>query len=168
MKKIFTLVIAAMLTVAFAHAQTGWVTHQGDNRISVKFPSAPVEQIPGSFMAAAKDSSVACVLTIVDFVKVAGIDSIALAPIKNTPEFAAQLKTGMGSSLPNVQLEDFKIGTWKGFTSYTSSGVDPQMKRYDIFMLIIGNKLYSLSTVTRNGGSLEGRDTFWKSIQLSN
>ncbi len=167
MKKIFTLVIAAMLTVTFAKAQTGWVNHKGDERISVKFPAEPAERIPGSFMAAEKDSSVAYVFTIVDFVKVAGIDSTALAPIKNSPEFASQLKTGMSGSLPGVQLEDFKIGTWKGFTSYTGSGVDAQLKKYDMFMFIIGNKLYSLSTVTRNGGSLEGRDKFWGSIQLS-
>ena len=125
MKKILALAIAAMLTVTIAYAQNGWVTHQGDNRISVKFPTDPKELVPGSFIAVAHDSSVVCVFTLVDFVKVAGIDSTTLAPIKNTPEFAAQLKSGMGKSLPNVNLDDFKIGTWKGFTSYTTSGVDP-------------------------------------------
>src|ERR1700743_2893097 len=114
MKKIFTLVIAAMLTVTFAQAQNTWVSHKGDERISVKFPSEPSEKVPGSFIAAEKDSSVAYVFTIVDFVKVAGIDSTTLAPIKNTPEFTSQLKTGMSGSLPGVQLEDFKIGIWKG------------------------------------------------------
>jgi hypothetical protein len=167
MKRIFTLVIVAVLTVTIAQAQNGWVTHQADNRISVKFPSEPKELTPGSFIAIGADS-VAYVFTMVDFVKVAGIDSVALAPMKNTPEFAAQMKTGMKQSLPDVNLSDFKIGIWKGFTCYTSSGVDSKNKEYDMFMFIIGNKLYSLSTVIVNGASLKGRDDFFASIILSN
>ena len=161
MKKIFTLVIAAMLTVTITHAQNGWVTHQADDRISVKFPSEPKELTPGSFIALGADS-VAYVFTVVDFVKVAGIDSVALAPVKATPEFAAELKTGMKQSLPDVNLSDFKISTWKGFTCYTSSGIDSKNKEYDMFMFIIGNKLYSLSTVIANGASLKGQDRFFR------
>ncbi|HTD99426.1 MAG TPA: hypothetical protein VK668_09060 [Mucilaginibacter sp.] len=167
MKKIITLVIAVLLAATFVHAQEGWVTHKGDNRISVKFPAEPSEVIAGTFAAKDKDS-VVYVFTIVDFVQVAGIDSTALAPLKATPEFATQLKTGISQSLPDVQMEDFKIGTWKGFTSYTSTGVDSKKKQYDMFLFIIGNKLYSASTIIANGGSLEGRDIFLKSIRLSN
>jgi hypothetical protein len=168
MKKILSMVIVTLLTVTIVHAQSGWVTHKGDNRISVKFPSEPKELTPGSFMATVKDSSVVCVFTIVDFVQVAGVDSVALAPVKATPEFAAQLKSGMKQSLPDVNLADFAIGTWKGFTSYTSSGIDSKKKRYDMFMFIIGNKLYSLSTIIANGASLKGRDDFFASVELSN
>jgi hypothetical protein len=115
MKRIFTLIVAIVCAVTFANAQTGWVNHKGDNRISLKFPSEPKEITPGSFAASDKDS-VVYIFTIVDFVQVAGIDSTTLAPIKSTPEFAAQIKTGLGQSLPNVNFDDFKIGTWKGFT----------------------------------------------------
>jgi len=167
MKKLITLVTAVLLTVTIVHAQEGWVTHKGDNRISVKFPTEPKEVVAGTFAAKGKDS-VAYVFTIVDFVAVAGIDSTALAPIKETPEFASQLKNGIGQSLPDVQLEDFKIGTWKGFTSYTTTGTDSKKKQYDMFMFIIGNKLYSISTIVAGGASLEGRDTFFKSVMLSN
>jgi hypothetical protein len=167
MKKIITLVIAVLLAVPFVHAQEGWVTHKGDNRISVKFPAEPSEVIAGTFAAKGKDS-VVYVFTIVDFVQVAGIDSVALAPMKATPEFATQLKTGISQSLPDVQLADFKIGTWKGFTSYTSTGMDSKRKQYDMFLFIVGNKLYSVSTIIANGGSLEGRDIFFKSVMLSN
>ena len=167
MKKLITLVIAVLLAVTIVHAQEGWVTHKGDNRISVKFPSAPSEVIAGTYAAKDKDS-VVYVFTIVDFVQVAGIDSIALAPLKATPEFASQLKTGLNQSLPDVQLQDFKIGTWKGFTSYTSTGTDSKKKQYDMFLFIIGNKLYSVSTIIAGGASLEGRDIFFKSVMLSN
>jgi hypothetical protein len=168
MKKSFVLIFALSLAATIVHAQAGWVALRGDNRISVKFPTQPDEKMPGSFIAALPDSSVAFVFTIVDFMQVANVDSVALAPVKATPEFAAQLKTGFASKLDNVSLSDFQIGNWNGFTSYSASGTDPKRKRYDMFMFIIGNKLYSLSTVTVDGASLEGRDKFFHSIMLSN
>jgi hypothetical protein len=167
MKKIYALIIALVITVGIANAQAGWVTHTGDNRVSVKFPSTPKELVPGSFIATDKDS-IAYIFTIVDFVQVAGIDSVALAPIKTTPEFAAQLKTGMSQSLPDVTLADFTIGAWKGFTSYHSTGVDSKKRKYDMFMFIIGNKLYSVSTITAEGLGATGRDLFLNSVQISN
>jgi hypothetical protein len=167
MKKLFVLVIATLLTVTIVKAQDGWVSHKADERITVKFPSEPKEMVPGSFITASKDSSIAYVFTLVDFLEVAKIDSTTLAPIKATPEFAAQLKSGIGQSLPDVTLADFTIGTWKGFTSYTSNGLDSKKKRYDMFMFIIGNKLYSLSTIIADGKDTKGRDVFFSSIQLS-
>src|ERR1035438_10255321 len=122
MKKTYLLILTVLITLSIANAQDGWVTHTGDSRISVKFPTEPKELTPGSFIAIDKDS-VAYIFTIVDFVQVANIDSVALAPMKTTPEFAAQLKTGMKQSLPDVDFPDFTIGTWKGFTSYTSLGL---------------------------------------------
>jgi hypothetical protein len=168
MKRALTLIIACFFAITIANAQTGWVTHRCDNRISVKFPLEPAENPPGSFIATNNTKTLAYVLTVVDFVQVANIDSVALAPVKTTPEFAAQLKTGILQSLPTVNLSDFTIGTWRGFTSYTATGVDDKMKRYDMFMVIIGNKLYSFSTITAQGESLEGRDIFLNSIMLSN
>ncbi len=167
MKKIYLLILIVLITLSFANAQDGWVTHKGDNRISVKFPTAPTESTPGSFTAIDKDS-VAYIFTIVDFVQVANIDSVTLAPMKATPEFAAQLKTGMKQSLPDVDFPDFAIGTWKGFTSYTSSGVDSKKRKYDMFMFIIGNKLYSVSTVSGSNAGTSGRDNFVNSIMVSN
>jgi hypothetical protein len=167
MKKLLTLVIAALFTITLAHAQAGWVDHKADNRISIKFPVEPKELTPGSFMVKDNDGIV-YVFTVVDFVKVAGIDSVALAPMKDTPKFASQLKTGMKGSLPDVELADFTIGKWKGFTSYTSSGKDSKKLKYDMFMFIIGNKLYSLSTVAHEETGTKGRDDFYSSIVLSN
>ena len=167
MKKIYLLLLPFLITVTFVNAQGGWVTHKADDKVSIKFPSEPIEYTPGSFTAFDKDS-VAYIFTLVDFKKVANIDSETLAPIKNTPEFAAQLKSGIKQSLPNVDFADFVIGTWKGFTSYSSSGLDPEKKKYDMFMFIIGNKLYSASTVSAPGVSSESHDNFVNSIVLSN
>lgn len=167
MKKICTLAIILLITAGLANAQDGWINHIGDNRVSIKFPTTPKELVPGSFIAVDKDS-IAYIFTIVDFVQVAGIDSVALAPIKTTPEFAAQLKTGMNQSLPDVTLADFTIGAWKGFTSYHSTGVDSKKKKYDMFMFIIGNKLYSVSTITAEGLGTTKQDLFLNSVQISN
>ncbi len=167
MKKIYLLILTVLITLSIANAQDGWVTHVGDNRISLKFPLEPKELTPGSFIAIGTDS-VAYVFTIVDFEKVANIDSVALAPMKTTPEFAGQLKTGIKQSLPDVDFADFTIGTWKGFTSYTSTGLDSKKKKYDMFMFIIGNKLYSVSTVRNDGVNTSGPDNFVNSIMVSN
>ena len=94
MKKIYPLIIALVLTAGIANAQDGWVTHVADNRVSVKFPTEPKELTPGSFITT-DDAGVAYVFTMVDLKQVAGVDSVALAPMKATPEFAAQIKTGL-------------------------------------------------------------------------
>jgi len=167
MKNIYLVLISLIISISAAKAQDGWVTHKGDNRISLKFPTEPKELTPGSFIAVDKDS-VAYVFTMVDFKVVANIDSVALAPMKATPEFADQLKIGMKQSLPDVDFPDFAIGTWKGFTSYSSTGFDSKKKRYDLFMFIIGNKLYSVSTVALAGASGQGQNNFVSSIVLSN
>src|ERR1700744_642124 len=147
MKKILNLISVLLFTVTTIHAQTGWVDHKADNRISVKFPTLPQEVVAGTFASRDKDS-LSYVLTVVDFVAVANIDSTALAPMKDKPEFTAQLKQGVGSSLPNVALDDFKISKWKGFTSYTTTGVNSKEKsKIYMFMILIGNKMYSLSTI---------------------
>jgi hypothetical protein len=78
------------------------------------------------------------------------------------------MKTGMKQSLPDVEFPDFAIGTWKGFTSYNSIGFDSKKKKYDLFMFIIGSKLYSVSTVAKEGVSGRGHDSFVNSIVLSN
>lgn len=157
--------MTCLLAITVASAQTGWVDHKADERISVKFPSDPAEVVAGTFAAKDKDD-IAYVLTVVDFVQVANVDSVALAPIRNTPEFTAQLKVGMAQSLPDVTFDDFKIGTWKGFSSYTSTGVDSKKQVYDMFMVLIGNKLYSLSTIRPDGSPTEGRDSFFNSVTL--
>ena len=166
MKKLLVLyILPIFILTGCQHAQSGWVTHKVDERITIKFPSSPKQLKPGSFLALGKNGSY--VFTLVNFMQVAGIDSTALAPVKATSAFAAQMKTGLKKTLPDVTLDDFKIGKWNGFTSYTTSGFDSKKKRYDLFMFIIGDNLYSLSAVTANGASLKEKDTFFSSVTLT-
>jgi len=168
MKRVLVFAVVMVLTATVANAQAGWIDHKADNRISLKFPTVPEEKIAGSFIATSSDSTTVFVFTMVDLTVVANIDSVAIAPMKDTPEFAAQIKTGILQQLHDVNLADLTIGKWKGFTSYTTTGSDASMRKYDMFMIIIGNKLYSFSTIVKNGSSLQGRDTFLNSITLSN
>lgn len=169
MKSLIIFVFTAIISVNFLHAQTTtWVTHKADDRVSLKFPAEPIEKIKGTFIATSKDSSIAYVFTVVDFKAKMGVDSTAIAPYKATPEFAAQLKAGIIKSLPTIELEDFKIGTWKGFTNYTSTGVDNKSKKYFMFMFIIGNKLYSVSSILSPNADLKKKDEFASTIEISN
>lgn len=165
MKKIFFVVMVALFTATTLHAQSSWVTHKGDDRVSLKFPAEPKEIIAGTF-AVAPDSTISYVFTIIDFIKF-GIDSATLAPMKTTPEFGSQLKTGMKQSLPDVEFDDFKIGSWKGFSSYTTAGRDSKNRKYDMFMFIIGTKLYSASTIRANGVDTKDRDYYFSTVELT-
>jgi len=168
MKKIISLVILTVVSITFAFAQTAWVNHKADNRISVKFPVEPKEVVAGTFAVHDKDS-LAYILTVVDFVAVANIDSAALALMQDTPDFAAQLKQGISSTLHDVALDDFKIGKWKGHTTYTSSGLNSKDKsQLFTYMVLVGNKLYSLSTIVPAGKPIAGRDEFFSSLTLTN
>jgi hypothetical protein len=166
MKKMLLLIFTILFAGTIVQAQDSWVSQKIDNRVSIKFPSQPTDDGAGSFVAVAPDSSVAYIFTLVDFAKIANLDSAGLAPIKATPEFAAQLKKGFKQSMPSVDLADLTIGTYKGFTSYSTSGFDAKKKRYDMFMFIIGTNFYSLTTVTVYGALLESRDKFFASITM--
>lgn len=167
MKKI--LLFAALLfsiTIA-AHAQTAWINHPLDNIVSAKFPSEPKEIAAGNVVATEKDTSVVYVAGVVNMQTVANMDSATLAKQKTTPEFVGQLKSGIQSTLPGLQLADFVIGTWNGYTSYTTSGTDTKKRQFDIFLFVKGTKLYSFSTVTKNGTGRAGHDKFMASITVA-
>ena len=167
MKKILNVIVIVLLACTLTHAQQGWVNHKVDNKVSLKFPYPPKDLTPGTVVSISPDSSMVYIFTIVDFAKVAGLDSATLTPLETTPEFTAQLKGGIKQSLPNVDLSDFTIGTFNGFTSYTTSGSDAKKKRYDMFMFIIGTNFYSLSTVSKEGKSLDTRDKFFTSVTVT-
>jgi len=168
MKKIISLVVLTIVSVTFTFAQSIWINRKADNRISLKFPNEPKEIVTGTLMAHDKDS-LTYVFTVIDFVAVANIDSTALAPMQESPDFAAQLKQGMSSTLHDVTLDDFKIGKWKGHTSYTTTGVSNKDKsQLYTFMVLVGNKMYSLSAVIPAGKPVAGRDQFFSSLTLTN
>ncbi len=163
-KSLFLLITLLFIVVTITKAQTAWVTHKIDSKISIKFPSEPKETKPGVFKSMSTDST-NCICTRVDLSQV-GLDSAALAAVKTTPEFLAEVKVGMKQSLPDVDLEDLKVGTWKGYTSYRTSGVNPKGKMIDYFMFIIGSDVYTMVTLRNAGVNANDRDTFFASVEL--
>lgn len=167
MKKTLLFILIVLATVMESQAQTtGWTTKKLDERLSVKFPYEPKEFQAGSFMSLSKDSNIVYIVTIVDFKKNFNVDSVAIAPLKETPEFAGQLKTGLTTSMPKVTLADMVMGKWHGFTSYTTTGVDTDKKIYNIQMILVGNKMYSFSTIRRDDKYLSDKEYFLKNFSV--
>ncbi|MGZ3764913.1 MAG: hypothetical protein ACXVA2_09625 [Mucilaginibacter sp.] len=168
MKKILVILFALVFIVNLAHAQKDWVTYKIDNIVSVKFPGEPKESAKGSFTFTANDNT-EYGISIEDFVAQLGIDSTRLAEDKNTPEFLSFMKEKIGSRLHDATIEDFEVDTWKGFTSYTNvvTGISKRVKMY-IFMVLIGNKMYSLVAIIPDGVNTKVRDDFFSSLILNN
>jgi hypothetical protein len=168
MKRIFTLVIAAMLMVTIAQAQDNWVTQKVDARISIKFPGEPKQLSVGNFSFTDRDN-VGYGISVVDFVVQLGVDSLRLAKDKTSPDFLNYMKETISESLHDGTIEDFKISTWKGFTSYSNiiTGNIKKAKMY-LFMVLIGNKMYSVTAIIPNSTSTKPRDDFFASLVLNN
>lgn len=167
MKKVPVLIAILVCALFSVHAQTGWVTFKVDSKVSIKFPADPSLLDANTYCVIDSGKKKAFLFTAIDFVKAGGIDSLTLLKQKNTPEFVAKLKTTMEQALTGVNLTDFAIGKWKGYTSYHASGLDDKKKRYDIFIFIIGDVGYCLSTVTKDGVPLDDRDKFFSSVILT-
>ncbi|RYF25430.1 MAG: hypothetical protein EOO42_03795, partial [Flavobacteriales bacterium] len=169
MKKHIFLLLVALCTTMASYAQSGWVTTKVDERISVKFPEEPTKSNKkGSetFIVKAKDS-VQYSATIIDFTVIANLDSVALAPMKDMPQFADQLVAGIASQKPNYEFGEVKIGKWKGHTSYTFSGVDKTNKaQTSIEMILIGNKMYTLTCKVPDQLVTKNKELFLSSVTL--
>ncbi|GAA4315256.1 hypothetical protein GCM10023149_11780 [Mucilaginibacter gynuensis] len=168
MKKVFSLFIVVVLAVTAVNAQTAWVTQKIDDKVSVKFPSAPkVEN--GVYRLKDKDS-VGYALNIVDFQAVANLDSAALAPMKDTEEFAGQLKAGLEQSLQGIVLSDITIGKWKGYTTYSLTGNNAAKKtKLYLQMILIGSKMYSMSSAVPDAApaaGLKNKDLYFTSATV--
>jgi hypothetical protein len=166
MKKILLLLFTTILAVNLVHAQSDWINYKIDNKLSVKVPVQP-NDMQGSQIATDKDNLV-YVITVVDFVKVAGIDSATLAPMAPTQEFANSIKTGMLGQMPGFTLGDITIGKWHGLNCYHVEGenVERKVKTYS-FMVIVGSQFYSLSTIVPYDKSNKPKDDFFDSLVLN-
>jgi hypothetical protein len=166
MKKLFTLITFVLLTTFIAQAQDGWITYKADNHISIKFPKQPAELIPGTMGAVGVDS-VGYGITVIDLNKMANVDSATVATIKESPEFADQLRMGIEQGAGNLQLQPFKMGTWQGLTSYTSSGIDADHKQFKMLMVIYGTKIYNFFTIVPQKAKAEAGEAFLNSATFT-
>lgn len=150
MKKTYSLLLLALILSMAAKAQTGWVTKNVDNRISVKFPVEPeivTKAGVNSYVSKGKDS-VKYSSSVMDFMVVAHRDSAALVPVKDMQQFADQLRAGIASQKLNYTFSDITIGKWNSYTAYTMTGVDKNTKgTLWMKMILIGSKMYVLTSL---------------------
>jgi hypothetical protein len=169
MIKNLTIVLLLLFGSIITQAQTNWINYKVDNKISVKFPSKPIQISEETLLSANKDSTAMVSVSILDLAQTAQIDSAQLAKVKEDPAFVANLKDFMNSKSPYVKLEDFKIGKWNGYTNYTSMGVatDPRNKYHYVLMIIIGTKLYLFNAILSATANAEIKDDYFSSITLN-
>ncbi len=108
MKKAFYLLLIVLSASATSKAQQGWVKQNLDLKIAVNFPKSPTKTTSNGIdiYTAKGPDSLGYIANMVDLKVIANLDSATLAPLKDTQEFADQLKTGMSSSMPTVTLGD--------------------------------------------------------------
>jgi hypothetical protein len=166
MKKAFLLLFIIVLSTKLTKAQTDWINYKVDDKVSVQLPAQPQFKQGGQYVKD-KDSSVYIVMAI-DFVKVAGVDSVQLAPYEPTPEFANQLKTGILSKMSGSTLGDVKIGKWNGHYSYAMEGGN-EAKKLKIYVNMVcwGNTMYALMNIVPEQNSTKGRDYFFASLKAN-
>lgn len=170
MKKIFYLLLISICISLGAHAQSDWVKYQVGDRISVKFPTTAKKLAVGNNDVYIGKDSVGYTAVVVDFVTTAGMDSVALAPVKDLPEFAAQLRAGMGSTMPGFTLGDVAIGKWKGHTVYDMVGTGTQRKeKMVIHMVLVGSRMCTLSVIVPDSvGPTKDPENYFATLELGN
>lgn len=166
MKKTLFLSIFICSFIRVASAQTTWIDYKVDEKISVKLPVQP-KTIQGNVYATDKDSSM-YIIAIIDFLKVTGVDSVAMAPMEPTPQFGDQLKTGMLSQMPGYTLGDVKIYKWHGHYTYKGEGSNAgkKLKTY-VYMICWGNTMYSLMVIAPEKNPIKGKDDFFASLKAT-
>jgi hypothetical protein len=160
MKKNYYLLLLVLVLSASVNAQTQWKEINLDEKILVKFPSAPEKKTANgiiNFVAKTKDS-VTFTASVIDYQVIAKIDSAGLAALKDTKGFADQLKAGISAQRKDYVLGDVKVDKWRAYTTYQLLGTKSNdNKKLHLKMIIIGSKMYSLSCLVP--AQLETRDT---------
>jgi hypothetical protein len=171
-KKTFYLLLLLVATLAATNptsAQTSWLTKKIDDRLSVKFPGEPQKTTKNgvdSYIFKGSDS-ISYSSAFIDFKVVAHADSAALAPIKDTQRFADQLKAGIAGQKANYAFGDIVIGTWKNYTTYILTGSDnADKKKLSLHMILIGSKMYTLTSLVPDGIVTENDKLFFGSAEL--
>jgi hypothetical protein len=169
MKKSYYLLLFILMLSAAAKAQTNWVTKDLDEKLSIKFPSEPQKVTKNgiySYTLKGKDS-VGYNAAVMDYKVVAHLDSATLAPMKDTQEFADQIRMGMASKKANYTFGDVTIGKWKTYTTYSISASENTNKnKLLIQIILIGSKMYSLSCLVPANLVTKNNEVFLGSVDV--
>jgi hypothetical protein len=168
-KKTYYLLLFVLMLSTTANAQTDWVTKNLDEKLSVKFPVEPEKVTKNgidSYTVKGKDS-VGYNAAVLDYKVVANLDSAALASVKDTQQFADQIRLGIGSKKTNYTFGNVIIGKWKTYTAYSISASENTNKNTLLLrMILIGSKMYSLSCLVPANMVTKNNEVFLGSVEL--
>lgn len=169
MIKTLSFTFAFLFGSIVTQAQNNWISYKVDNKISVKFPSKPTQLSDDILFSSTKDSTAALTAVVIDLAKVANADSAALAKIIENPDKLKGLANALNNNSHYAKIEDFKLGKWNGFSSYTSTaiGTDLRNKYYHLFMLFIGTKAYMFNVILSPTADTKVKDDYFSSITLN-
>jgi hypothetical protein len=170
MKKTYYVLLLVLLASVSAKAQTGWVTQNVDEKISIKFPveTKKTTAANGSNVYTVKgQDSIGYSATMTDLNVTVHIDSAALAPLKDTQEFADQMMAGMASKKANYAFGAVTLGKWKNNTTYSITGTETT-KKSTLFvqMMLIGSKMYIFSCSIPPNLTTKNNEIFFSTIEL--
>jgi hypothetical protein len=168
MKKTYYLLLFVLMS-ASVKAQTGWITQNLDEKLSIKFPAQPQKTTKNGFViyTLREPDSMAYSVAMLDYKVVLHLDSAALAPMKDNQQFADQLRAGIASNKTNYTFGDITIGKWNTYATYSMSASENINKNTLLIqMILIGSKMYSLSCRIPANMTTKNNEVFFGSFGI--
>jgi hypothetical protein len=168
MKKTYYLLLFVLMS-ASVKAQTGWITQNLDEKLSIKFPAQPQKTTKNGFViyTLREPDSMAYSVAMLDYKVVLHLDSAALAPMKDNQQFANQLRAGIASKKTNYTFGDITIGKWNTYATYSMSASENINKdTLLIQMILIGSKMYSLACRIPANMATKNNEVFFGSFGI--
>ena len=168
MKKYTLVALVALVSFSYTSvfSQDTWIKQKLDEKIYVKFPTAPESLGNNTYKVQGLDS-IAYTANTVDF-EAFGLDSATLASMSESDEFVNQFKTGFVAQMPGVEIKKLDINKWNENICYDIEG-ELASKQLKIFIkcIFIGSKMYTFFSAVPPTGILKNKDTFFSSINFN-
>jgi hypothetical protein len=169
MKKYFILLLLPLL----AFSVFEWIPVKIDDRVSVNFPSSPVQSEAGGnqMWMADLDSNSRCMAMVVDLGKM-GLDSATFTPLLDQDDFYQQYKTSTISSIGNINFVEDKRSKVLGRAAYDLvlekevPDLNFSYKRVYIRSVFLGTKVYAFSFFQKKPAD-DQRQKFFESLRIS-
>jgi hypothetical protein len=160
--KLKKTILCLLLTITsiYASAQDKWFMQKISDKISVNFPLEPKKINENSY--AVKDADdVVYALTIVDLLKVTGLDAAAFTTQVKTQAFADEFMNGLIPTMPKYTFKAAQIITVKGMPAYRLVGRNEEAKN-TIFMtaVFVDGIGHTLASLIADGKDTKRKDKY--------
>jgi hypothetical protein len=169
MKKYFILLLLPLL----AFGAFEWVSVKIDERVSIDFPSSPMQsEVSGNqTWIIDLDSNSRCMAMIVDLGKM-GLDSASFTPLLDQDDFYEQYKTSTINSIGSINFVEGKRLRVLGRPAYDmvlekeAPDLKFNYKRVYIRSVFLGMKLYAFSFFQKKPAD-DQRQKFFESLRIN-